>query len=439
MASFIKETFIEARSLSLLRFLATCTGVEQLLISDGFAFHLENYEPENLPVVDLPHLQWLSVRRDAPLAAARALVAFRFPPAATFELESYLYKSSEVRRLLRTQGWLECILVPNLEDLEVFSGTRSLTLRVDDMPDYDVDHQVPHLVFRLYGHPGVWGSQPYWFLKGTYREGVEMMTQHRYFRRFLCGLPLVVQPELLTRLELHFADWLPVRRMLLWREVFGAFPVLREVVIGGWECIEAATRMLENDIALLPELEMLSLCVIELPQHREEQTGQTMLRWLAARYEGQTGLNRVEVVCGLYVSDDAVQYAHRLMLQVRTQVPSLATEVHEKWACYSCGSGKTGQEKDADWEWEASSDEESEPDEEDEPEDASGDMIPSGRGGREQRGAGARDATRRATRDSTRCLAARLSTLAHSSTGQSRPPAAMEGGMNQTEAATGPA
>ncbi|KAL1946417.1 hypothetical protein VTO73DRAFT_15544 [Trametes versicolor] len=361
MASFkyFKETFIEARSLSLLRFLATCTGVEQLLISDGFAFRLENDEPENLPVVDLPHLQWLSICEDAPLAAARALTAFRFPPTATFELESYLSKPSESRRLLRTQGWLECILVPNLDDLEVFSGTRSLTLRVDDMPDYDVDHE------------------PYWFLKGTYREGVEMMAQHRYFKRFLGGLPLVFQPELLTRLELHFADWLPVRRMSLWREVFGAFPVLRELVIGGWECIEAATRMLENDLALLPELEMLSLCVNKPPQHREELIGQTMLRWLTARHEGQTGLKWVEVVCGQYGSADTIQYAHGLMLQVRTQVPSLATEVHQKWTCYSCGSGETGQENNADWEWEASSDEESKPDEEDEPEDASGDMIPS--------------------------------------------------------------
>lgn len=202
-----------------------------------------------------------------------------------------------------------------------------------------------------------------------------MMAQHRYFRRFLCGLPLVVQPELLTRLELHFADWLPVRRISLWREVFGAFPVLRELVIGGWECIEAATRMLENDIALLPELEMLCLCVKKPPQHRKEQTSQTILRWLTARHEGGTGLRRVEVACRLNASPHTIQYAHRLMLQVRTQIPSLATEVHQKWACLSCGSGKVGPEKSAGWEWEASSDEESEPDEEGDPED--GDMIPS--------------------------------------------------------------
>lgn len=77
-----------ARPLALQRFLATCTGLEHLYITNGVAPRLALYDPSELPVVDLPQLKRLTLRDDPPDAVAVALTAFRLPATATFELET---------------------------------------------------------------------------------------------------------------------------------------------------------------------------------------------------------------------------------------------------------------------------------------------------------------------------------------------------------------
>lgn len=353
-----------ARPLAIHRFLTKCPGLEHLYIAGGLATRLSLYDPSDFPVVDLPQLETLTIRHDPPDAVAAALTAFRLPATATFKLETSSVNGYFSRHLLRTHDWARHKLPSHLDDLDVLSCTDTLTVQVDGTPGSD------HGYTRLEGGVHGWDPERFWSFKVA-SPGFNLMRRQRYFVRFTDGIPLIVQMTHLTRLELHFADWLPLRRASLWQEILSELHVLHSLTIGGWEAIEAATRTLEDDLALLPALRVLRLCINSPPRYREDLVGEAMLRWLVARQEEGAGLERFEAGRGRHMPPQAIKLVTRILTEAQTKSSSLATELFES-RCESCGwrrplpqgvtSGRvTEKKKSSNWGWETeSSDEESE-------------------------------------------------------------------------------
>lgn len=319
----------------------------------------------------------------------------RLPPAAKYTVQYDEINPHRVRSLLRDDAWLRNVLSRDQNNLPgVFSSTQHLGVFMDNELSCGHKAKGPQpsegLWFCVTGYAGARGLQDTeisWSIGGDYHGGVPIMARPRSLQRFLRSLPLMVRPPLITRLDMHLGDWLfaGIRRRSLWRELFGQFPALRLLVLGGWECIEAVTRTLEADPTLLIQLKGIDMCINGLPAH--DGAAEAIPRWLAARRAAGASLESLVFDMWTGVSLETTALVDHLTSEVTQHGGrDLAVQVVPREFCEACQRPAIGHRRlqdtanpsDADvpdtdssrpgaaakvgWKWGESDDEESESD-----------------------------------------------------------------------------
>ncbi len=363
-------------------FLSACPDLTTLNIFQSLPPHYGAQDPSHLPVVHLPQLTLLSLHHERTDAVYVLLETLRLPPSAKLTLQLEETSPNRARSILRDDGWLRDVLPRDQDNFPgILLDTHNLLVFMDNEFNYEyAEGPQPSegLWFCVVGYSGEQHSDDQsWSLGGVFHGGVPVMARPRSLGRFLHGLPLIVRPALIRRLDLHLGDWLfaGIRRQSLWRELLGQFPALRELVLGGWECIEAVTRTLEADPTLLLQLKSINMCINGLPAHAGAAAAMT--RWLAVRRAAGSSLETLSFDTWTGVSLETTALVNHLTSEATQH--GMVVRVVPRDFCEACqrparvqDSPSTDADMDADrqpgaaaeerWEWGKSDGEESESD-----------------------------------------------------------------------------